>query len=316
MHKQVTKATHKLTQHLCAFGNNCCFCVGAAPREHPGALVSWYSGWVIPKWTRWLTASDKLSAGLISTTTTSLAGPARMINSTLIPLSYCQTHIYCSKMRAFVTARRCLKVWAPLCSVLEGPPLKNSCKWNLSQWRITMCLSNPVGPLWPFHLFRAVRWAPYCQNISNIWSLAHEHKMNHEASRSRHFTHVAALRCAAIHIAVISPLTSFTISEKTSASAFRRPPLSPSTPPCANNNRSNCNLLSAGTNIDLFGGPTPARMRAPLPPLPLLPLPSLNGDYVQQSSLLSNQRMPQKSHSLVMTLLFKEHAGFGWLYLL
>lgn len=142
--------------------------------------------------------------------------------------------------------------------------------------------------------------------------------MNHEASHSRRFTHVAALRCDATHIAVISPLTSFTISEKTSASAFRclPPPFSPSTPPCANNNRSNCNLLSAGTNIDLFGGPTPARMRAPLPPSRCCRCHPLNGDYVQQSSLLSNQRMPQKSHSLVMTLLFREHAWFGWLCLL
>lgn len=60
----------------------------------PCALFSWYSGWVIPKWTCWLTASDKLSAQLISITTTSLASPACMIDSTLFPLSYCESYIY------------------------------------------------------------------------------------------------------------------------------------------------------------------------------------------------------------------------------
>lgn len=64
------------------------------PMRTPGALLSRYSGWVIPKWTCWLTASDKLSAQLISVTTTSLSSPACMINSTLFPLSYCQSYMY------------------------------------------------------------------------------------------------------------------------------------------------------------------------------------------------------------------------------
>lgn len=85
------------------------------------------------------------------------------------------------------------------------------------------------------------------------------------------------------------------------------PPHTPALNPPRTPNRSNCNLLSAGTNIDLFRSPTSARIRAPLPPCH----PSLNGDYVQQSSLLSNQRIPQKSHSLVMTPLFTEHVGGG-----
>lgn len=93
--------------------------------------------------------------------------------------------------------------------------------------------------------------------------------------------------------------------------SFQHHPLLPPSPALHPNNRSNCILLSAGTNIDLFSGPTSARIRALLPPPPL---PSLNGDYVQQSSLLSNQRISQKSHSLVMTLLFSEHVEFGWLY--
>lgn len=53
----------------------CPLCVAAA-------LLSWHSGWALPKWTCWLTASDKLSTQLISITT-SLASPACMIDSTL-----------------------------------------------------------------------------------------------------------------------------------------------------------------------------------------------------------------------------------------
>lgn len=45
------------------------------------------------------------------------------------------------------------------------------------------------------------------------------------------------------------------------------------------------------------------------------PPPSLNGNFVQQSLLLSNQRIPQKSHLLVITLLLNEHVGFSWLHL-
>lgn len=59
------------------------FALGVPPLYTAGALVSWYSGWVLPKWTCWLTAPDKLSAQLFSITTTSLASPACMIDSTL-----------------------------------------------------------------------------------------------------------------------------------------------------------------------------------------------------------------------------------------
>lgn len=61
----------------------------------PSALVSWYSGWVLPKWTCLLTASDKLSGPLISITT-SLACSACMVDSALNCRGFCYVLILCS----------------------------------------------------------------------------------------------------------------------------------------------------------------------------------------------------------------------------
>lgn len=89
--------------------HNCCFlcCTPLPPPPHPStssrcpcvhsvALVSWYSGWVVLKWTCPLTASDKLSGLLISITTTRLACPACMVASTLnfISKSFCFISIW------------------------------------------------------------------------------------------------------------------------------------------------------------------------------------------------------------------------------
>lgn len=143
--------------------------------------------------------------------------------------------------------------------------------------------------------------------------------MNHEASHSHRFTHVVTLRCDAT-----SPpsLTSFTIS------LFpRSPPLSvlehlrsdallpspPSALPCTPTTALTAVSCQRGQILTCSVGRLLPGLAPHFPPS--LP-PSLNADYVQQSSLLSNQRTPQKSHSLVMTLLFSEHVGFGWLYLL
>jgi len=82
--KQVTHANRSHRPHTDTF-----MCV-----QRPTQLLSLCrrcSGWVIPKWTFCLTASDKLSAQFISITTKSLASPACMIDSTLTPLSYCHT---------------------------------------------------------------------------------------------------------------------------------------------------------------------------------------------------------------------------------
>lgn len=59
--------------------------------------------------------------------------------------------------------------------------------------------------------------------------------------------------------------------------------------------------------LTCLAAPTSARLETHSPPQPPNHQPSLNGDYVQQSSLLSTQRISEKSHSLVMTPLFSEH---------
>lgn len=87
--QQVTQATH---QHIYVHSEATVVFVSVGFCVIPDALLSWCSGWVIPKWTRWLTASDKLSARLISITTTCLASPACMIDSALIPRSYYHTY--------------------------------------------------------------------------------------------------------------------------------------------------------------------------------------------------------------------------------
>lgn len=68
----------------------------------------------------------------------------------------------------------------------------------------------------------------------------------------------------------------------------------------------NYNLLSAETYCILtcLEGQLLPGLELHFPPL----LRSLNCNCVQQSSLLSNQRMPQMSHSLVVTLIIRN----GW----
>lgn len=67
-HKRVIEATQEAKQHICVFTAlwPTVVFVSGVPSA---AAVSCYSGWLLPKWACGLTASDKLSAQLISVIT-------------------------------------------------------------------------------------------------------------------------------------------------------------------------------------------------------------------------------------------------------
>lgn len=133
---------------------------------------------------------------------------------------------------------------------------------------------------------------------------------------SHRSTHVAALRCDATPTcASPSPNSQFlSPSEKTHLHSDPQCPPPTHLSPALPSSTPTTALTAVSCQQGQILTCSASRIRAPTPP-PLPPplQPSLNGDYVQQSSLLSNQRIPQKRHLLVMTLLFSEHAGFGWL---
>lgn len=170
--------------------------------------------------------------------------------------------------------------------------------WTI--WRIILYLSNTVSvcvrwgphihhndhPVICFNLHHRQTcsilsgWA-----ISNTWPLTHEDMMNRWAAHSCRFTHVVTLRYDARRtpIAVLFFFSNFLTScteclfkpslvlsvlEHLQSGTLLPTPTPPSPRSLAlhPNNRSNCILLSVGTNIDLFSGPTSARIRALLPP--------------------------------------------------
>lgn len=75
------RKTNSISVRLRAFAQLLFLCLGC-PQHTADAALSCYSGWLLPKWTRCLTASDKLSARLISATTR-LSGSACVSDPTL-----------------------------------------------------------------------------------------------------------------------------------------------------------------------------------------------------------------------------------------